>query len=150
MKLKKLLEKKSKVLIKINSNKSISEAVELLKKHKIGLLLVMNDDKKLVGLISERDILYKCMASEKDKSKSKISEIMTGKDDLIIGTSDDTLSYAMRVMINKKIRHLPIVNNENVIGLLSIGDLLKEILDESENEVKLLREYVTNPYGINL
>jgi len=69
---------------------------------------------------------------------------------LIIGTVDDTISYAMKVMTNHRIRHLPIVNKEKVIGLLSIGDIIKTVLEQSESEVKLLREYITNPYGINL
>jgi len=150
MKLSKLLEKKSREIFKIASNKSVFEAVQLLNVHKIGSLLVMSKNKKLEGIITERDILFKCLNNERDNKNTKISEIMTAKENLIIGTADDTLSYAMKVMINKKIRHLPIVDKENVIGLLSIGDVLKEVLDQSETEVKLLREYITNPYGINL
>lgn len=150
MKLSKLLEKKSREIFKIDSNKSVFEAVQLLNEHKIGSLLVMNQNKKLEGIITERDILFKCLNSERDNKSTKISEIMTPKENLIIGTADDTVSYAMKVMINKKIRHLPIVNKENVIGLISIGDILKEVIDQSETEVKLLREYITNPYGINL
>ncbi len=150
MKLSKLLEKKSNEIIKIESNKTVLDAIELLNTHGIGSLLVINEDKHLEGIITERDILYKCSTNPNDKSIIKISEVMTSKADLIIGTPDDKLSYAMRVMVNKRIRHLPILNNEKVVGLLSIGDLLKEVLEQSENEVKLLREYVKNPYGVNL
>ncbi|MEA3499480.1 MAG: CBS domain-containing protein [Candidatus Marinimicrobia bacterium] len=150
MKLSKLLENKTNEIIKIDSNKSVFEAIQLLNKHKIGSLLVMNENKKLEGIITERDILFKCLENERDNYKTKIAEVMTSKEKLIIGTADDKLSYAMRVMVSKKVRHLPIVDNENVIGLLSIGDILKEVLDQSETEVKLLREYVKNPYGINL
>ncbi len=150
MKLEKLLENKSNEIIKIDSAKTVYEAIHLLNKHKIGALLVMSVNKTLEGIITERDILFKCLESEKDNHETKISEVMTPKEKLIIGTIEDTLSYAMRVMVNKKIRHLPIVDNKNVIGMISIGDLIKEILEQSETEVKLLREYVKNPYGINL
>ncbi len=150
MKLKELLEHKSKEIIKIDSRKTVSEAIKLLNKHKIGSLLVMSENKKLEGIITERDILFKCLDNGKDNHKIKISEVMTSQENLIIGTADDTLSYAMRVMINKKIRHLPIIDKENLIGLVSIGDVMKEVLEQSEAEVKLLREYITNPYGINL
>ena len=150
MRLSKLLEKKTNKIIKIDSSKSVFEAIQLLNKHKIGSLLVMDKNKKLEGIITERDILFKCLENERDNHKAKISEIMTSKENLIIGTAADTLSYAMRVMVSKKIRHLPIIDKENVIGILSIGDILKEVLDQSESEVKLLREYVKNPYGINL
>ncbi|MEA2104536.1 MAG: CBS domain-containing protein [Candidatus Cloacimonadota bacterium] len=150
MKLSKLLEKKSNKIVKIDSGKTVFEAIQLLNENKIGSLLVMSENKKLEGIITERDILFKCLNNEHDNHKIKVAEVMTSNENLIIGTADDTLSYAMRVMINKRIRHLPIVDKENVIGLLSIGDVLKEVLDQSETEVKLLREYITNPYGINL
>lgn len=150
MKLSSLLKKKSSDIFKIDSQKSVFDAVQLLNKHKIGSLLVMNSEKKLEGIVTERDILFKCLNNEKDNKNTKVFEIMTQKENLIIGTVDDTLSYAMKVMINQRIRHLPIVDKENVLGLLSIGDVLKEILDQSESEVRMLREYITNPYGINL
>ena len=150
MKLSKLLESKSNEIIKIESDKTVLDAIELMNTHKIGSLLVINENKNLEGIITERDILYKCSTNPKDKSIIKISEVMTSKENIIIGTPNDTLSYAMRVMVNKRIRHLPILKNEKVVGLLSIGDLVKEVLEQSENEVKLLREYVRNPYGINL
>ncbi len=150
MKLNNLLQKKSSDLIKIAADKSVFDAVRLLNKHKIGSLLVMNPDKKLEGILTERDILFKCLNNDKDNKNTRVSEIMTPKDKLIIGTAEDTLFYAMKVMTKKRIRHLPIVDKEKVIGLVSIGDVIKAVLDQAENEVKLLREYITNPYGINL
>jgi len=150
MKLSSLLKNKSSDIFKIDSQKSVFEAVQMLNKHKIGSLLVMNDEKKLEGIVTERDILFKCLNNDADSKSIKVFDIMTPKENLIIGTVDDTLSYAMKVMINKRIRHLPIVDKEHVLGLLSIGDVLKEILDQSESEVRMLREYITNPYGINL
>lgn len=150
MKLINLLEKKGHEIVKIDGAKSVFEAIQLLNKQKIGSLLVMDADKKLAGIITERDILFKCLNSEKDNKHIRISEIMTPKEKLIIATAEDSLTYAMKVMINKRIRHLPIVDEKKVLGLLSIGDILKEVLDQSESEVKLLREYITNPYGINL
>jgi CBS domain-containing protein len=150
MKLINLLNTKSGEIFKINSKQSVYEAIQVLNEKKIGSLLVMDDDKKLAGIITERDILTKCLNPEKNNKDVKISEIMTTKDHLIIGTGDDTISYAMKVMINKRIRHLPIVDHEKVVGILSIGDILKKVLEESETEVKTLREYITNPYGINL
>ncbi|MBN2280323.1 MAG: CBS domain-containing protein [Candidatus Marinimicrobia bacterium] len=150
MKISSLLEKKGSELFKIDSRQSVFDAIQLLNQKKIGSLLVMNDEKKLEGIITERDILNKCLVVDKNSKETKVFEIMTTKEDLIIGTADDTVSYAMKVMTNRRIRHLPIVDHEKVIGLVSIGDILKKILEESETEVKLLREYITNPYGINL
>lgn len=150
MKLGELVKNKAGKIYKIDSDQSVFTAVELLNKHKIGSLLVMDDKQKLAGIITERDILFKCANSIKDNKNIRVPEIMTHQEQLIIGTINDTLSYAMQVMTNKKIRHLPIVNQERVIGIVSIGDVLKEVLEQSESEIRLLREYITNPYGINL
>ena len=75
---------------------------------------------------------------------------MTPREKLIIGTATDTVSYVMHVMTNRKIRHLPIYDGEKLSGLISIGDVIKTIMDQSEAEVKLLKEYIKNPYGINI
>src|SRR6056297_2071674 len=131
MKLGKLLKQKENILYKIDADKSVFDAVALLNNHKIGSLLVMNSDKKLEGILTERDILYKCLNSTKNNKETKVADIMTPKEKLIIGTVDDTISYAMKVMTNHRIRHLPIVNKEKVIGLLSIGDIIKTVLEQS-------------------
>lgn len=150
MKLSKLLEKKSGDIVTIDSNKTIADAIELLIKHNFGCLLVTDKKKKLEGIITERDILFKCSHDGIDKHKLKIADVMTAKENLIVGTADDTLSYAMKVMINHRVRHLPLIDDTKLIGLLSIGDILKEVLDQSESEVKLLKNFITNPYGINI
>ncbi len=150
MKLSKLLEKKGSEVFKIDSNKTVFDALKLLADRNIGSLLVFSESKKLEGIITERDILYKCSKKSKETDQIKVKEIMTTLDNIIIGTAEDTISYAMRTMTSKRIRHLPIIENNKVIGLLSIGDILKEVLDQSESEVKLLREYISNPYGINI
>lgn len=85
-----------------------------------------------------------------NNDETLVSEVMTPRDKLIIGTAKDTVSYVMHVMTNKKIRHLPIYDNESIVGIISIGDVIKTIMDQSEEEVKLLKEHIKNPYGINI
>ena len=74
---------------------------------------------------------------------------MTPREKLIIGTDKDTVSYVMHVMTDKKIRHLPIYDGEKLVGLISIGDVIKTVMDQSEAEVHMLKEHIKNPYGIN-
>ncbi len=151
MKLKELLEKKSNIIYKIEEDKVVVDAIQLFNEHLIGSLLVIDSKHNLIGIITEKDILYKCHERDiHDNRNTKVSEIMTSLDKLIIGAGDDTILYAMKVMTNKRIRHLPIMDKDDLLGVLSIGDIIKTIMEQSESEVKLLREYVRNPYGINL
>ncbi len=151
MKLKELLDKKSNNIYKIEDDKVVVDAIQLFNKHSIGSLLVIDKEHNLIGILTEKDILYKCHERDiHDNRNTKVSEIMTTLDKVIIGAADDTILYAMQVMTNKRIRHLPIMSKNDILGVLSIGDIIKTVMEQSETEVKLLREYVKNPYGINL
>ena len=148
MKLTELLKnKQSAETFKIDVNSTAKEAVELFTKHRVGSLVVTDGSSKLQGIVTERDVLYKC---DGHPETMKIADIMTHKEDLIIATKDENLSYAMDVMINKRVRHLPIIDDGKLLGILSIGDVLKQVLEQSETEVKELREYIQDPYGINI
>ena len=153
MKLIELLEKKQNTEIyKINMNKTVRDAIEMFNKLRIGSLIVEDNNSKLQGIVTERDVLYKCDSYDGNPKDMKISDIMTPKEELFIATKDERLNYAMRVMTNKRVRHLPIIDEDEdrLLGILSIGDILKEVFEESEAEVKVLREYIKNPYGINI
>lgn len=150
MKAKEILEKKGNKVFKINEKKSAEEAVNELRKNHIGSLLVLDEDEQLTGIISERDILYKCHERGGDHKKTPVKELYTPLDKIIIGTPDDTTTYLMRVMTEKKIRHIPILEKEKIVGIISIGDVIKTMLEESEAEAHLLREFVQNPYGITI
>ncbi|MCD6116798.1 CBS domain-containing protein [bacterium] len=151
MKLTELLKKKQNTEVyKINMNKTVRDAVEMFNKLRIGSLVVEDDNSKLQGIVTERDVLYKCDSYDGNPKDMKISDIMTPKEELFIATKDERLNYAMRVMTNKRVRHLPVIDEDQLLGILSIGDILKEVLEESEAEVKVLREYIKNPYGINI
>ena len=148
MKLTELLKnKQSSETFKIDINSTAKEAVKLFSECRVGSLVVTDGSSKLQGIVTERDVLYKC---DGHPETMKIADIMTNKEDLIIATKDENLSYAMDVMINKRVRHLPIIDDGKLLGMLSIGDILKQVLEQSESEVKELREYIKNPYGINI
>jgi len=135
-------------IIKIDHNKNVRNVIEMLNEYRIGSLLVVKDG-KLDGIVTERDVLYKCLNNQK-KDETLVSAIMTSKEDLIIATKSDSITYAMKTMLNNKIRHLPVIEDDKVLGIISMKDILQIILQESEKEVKLLREHIKNPYGVNL
>jgi CBS domain-containing protein len=147
-----ILEKKGKVVFTINENEVIYNAVKKFNDYKIGSLLVVNDEENLVGIITERDVLYKCYDSDElmINSKVKVKERMTSSEDLIVGKITDTATSIMNTMLNQKIRHIPILDGEVIVGIISIGDALKGALDARESEAKMLREHIKNPFGVHI
>lgn len=145
-----ILKQKKNEIYTIQSGSKICEAIDELNNKKIGALLVTDENDKIAGILTERDILTKACRKQVNNEEIIVSEVMTPRDKLIIGTASDTVSYVMNVMTNKKIRHLPIYDNETIVGIISVGDVINTIMDKSEEEVKLLKEHIKNPYGINI
>jgi len=148
MKLKDVINQKSSELYTVDVKAKVKEAVNLLNEKHIGVLLVVDTNGDLYGLISERDILSKCIDASKGLDKIKVSDVMTPAEKIVIGSPEDTLDYAMNVMTQDKHRHLPIMENDKLLGIISIGDVVKSILEEQTKETELLREYIKNPYGV--
>ncbi|RMF67574.1 MAG: CBS domain-containing protein [Calditrichaeota bacterium] len=124
----------------INQHKTIHEAIKQLVAHNIGALLVLDDAGKLVGIISERDILRESAERDHLLRKSKVESIMTK--DLIIGLPDDEVEYALGVMTKNRIRHMPVLDNDELVSIVSIGDLVKAQLTEREYENRYLQQYM--------
>ena len=122
-------------VISINENDTIYDAIKLLSKNKIGALPVINNQKKLCGIVSERDIIHAISENKKIKfSLSHINSIMTSK---VITCNKDTQSNVlMKIMTTNKIRHIPILEKNLLIGIVSIGDVVKRLLEKFiiENE----------------
>ncbi|MCK4654908.1 MAG: CBS domain-containing protein [Candidatus Cloacimonetes bacterium] len=133
----------------IKPDETIKNAVDILNKNRIGSLIVMDDNEKIYGILSERDILIKLAETnvEDDIHNTAVREVMTKKEKLIVGNPDDTLEYLMNVMLENKIRHMPIVDeNGKLKCLISIRDIIKFLLKESKQKVKYLRDYVQGKY----
>ena len=135
----------------VHENTSAYDAIARLDELKVGSLLVINNEDEIVGILSERDILYKCYNSGIALTEQKIENLMTPKDQLIIGKPDDNTQYLRNLMTEKRIRHIPIVDESNsLVGIVSSGDIIKNELELTENEAKLMREHIKNPFGIHL
>jgi len=136
MKITRVLAAKGKEIIKILPNQTIREAAARLAEHNIGALVVVEPDNKPVGIISERDIV-RHLVDKADLLSQPVSSIMTK--DLITGLPDDDLKIVAGTMTEKRIRHLPILENEQLVGIVSIGDLVKAQRDQYEGEVDTLQ-----------
>ena len=147
-----ILDQKRKVVYTINENERVYNAVKKMHEYKIGSLLVVNNEENLVGIITERDILYKCYRSDEAMTKSnvKVKDRMTSSENLFVGKIDDTATSIMNIMVSKNIRHIPILDGETIVGIISVGDALKGALDARELEAKMLREHIKNPFGVHI
>ena len=137
MKIKDLLKTKDlkyRSAVTVGSDEAISVAIQKMVEHDRGSLPVCNDIGELLGIISERDIVRKCLAYGDAFSNIKVHDIMTRQ--VVIGTPEDDLNYAISVMKQKRIRHLPVVEYGRVIGMISMRDLLGVQLEEIEAEIR--------------
>jgi len=138
-----LLKKGNKIHL-ISPNQKIFEALQLMADKDVGALLVL-DGESLVGIISERDYARKVALEGKSSKESLVSEIMSSK--IIYVKVDRTTEECMALMINKKVRHLPVYEESKLVGVISIGDVVNAIIDEKEFEIDQLVRYITGSRG---
>jgi len=144
MLVKELLKNKNRGVITATSSMSIPDAMDLLISHQISCLPVLDEEGILTGIVSDRDIFR---AVHKDKvgfKKLKVGDLMTRE--LMVGVPDDDIQYIGGVMTQNHIRHIPIVEKNNIVGLISIGDVVKAHIDSIEVENRYLRTYITGNY----
>jgi len=142
MKLKEVLDQKASGVLSIDVSKSMQAAVQKMYDKRVGALLVESETGEPVGILSERDVLRFYAEQLGEADQVKVSEVMT--QDFFVETLDSTTEHAESVMTEKRVRHLPVVNDGKIVGLISIGDLVKVKLDETVAEAKYLRDYIAS------
>ncbi len=140
MKLKDIVLAKGATVFSINPEKSVKDAIDMMVQYNIGALLVL-DDGRPVGIFSERDTLRVVVASPDRLAEIHIADVMTRE--LIICQLDDDVEDAMTVMTEKHIRHLPVLSDDHVAGMVSIGDLVKSQHEEKTVTIRYLKDYIT-------
>jgi CBS domain-containing protein len=140
MKAKEILEKKGTHVWTISENSTIKEVLGLLVNHNIGAAVVLDDRGGISGIISERDIARECYRNSENIEQTRVSAVMTKK--LIVAAPEDELDYLMGVMTNNRIRHVPIVARGKLEGIISIGDVVKAQLRDTQYENRYLRDYM--------
>ncbi|MDO9392955.1 MAG: CBS domain-containing protein, partial [Methylotenera sp.] len=132
--------KKHKEVISIAPHRPVFDALVVLAEYRIGALVVLEGD-KLVGIFSERDYAREIVLKGKSSKTTPISEVMSTS--ITTTKPSDTVEQAMSIMSEKRIRHLPVLEDGKVIGMLSIGDLVKETIDYQQRLIKQLESYIT-------
>ncbi|MDH3630249.1 MAG: CBS domain-containing protein [Gammaproteobacteria bacterium] len=142
MKLAELIRGKSHEIVKIRSDKNIAEAAIALTEYKIGALLVEDQDGTIAGILSERDIVGGMAPHGADLHDVAVSELMTTN--VIRCSPNDSVNEAMAMMTDRRIRHLPVFEGDELVGFISIGDLVKCRIMEVQSEAEALRQYIAS------
>ena len=137
-----ILRTKSSVIFSVSPDTFVYNALELMFEKNVSGVVVMEND-ELVGIFTERDYARKVILQGKASKETLISEIMTG--DLITVSPDTTIDDCMRLMTNRFIRHLPVVDNGKLVGIISIGDVVRYIIDEQKFIIENMEHYITGP-----
>ena len=144
MRLQDILAVKGTTVFTTLPDVSLAEAVRQMVEHNVGSMLVCQRDatlgERLVGIITERDMLRYFATGVRDLTQSTVAEVMTGK--LITARPTDSVTDLMGVMTTHRIRHVPVMNGERLVGMVSIGDLLKAQHDHLVAENQFMRDYI--------
>ncbi len=141
MKLQEILSAKGSKVHSIPADATLQDAVQELTRNRVGSLVVRDHAHRLAGIITERDILHASVAGSRPLSEVKVAEAMSTE--LITGSVDDDVEDVMGLMTTRRIRHLPIVSQGNLVGIISIGDVVKAQHDRLALENQCLKDYIT-------
>lgn len=139
--IKDLIAEKGREIYSVTPQQSVLNAVKMLDERHVGALLVMEGE-RLSGVVSERDVARKVILQEKPASEVAVREIMTER--VVCARSSLTIQEGMAIMTDKRIRHLPVVENDRVIAVVSIGDLVKALIEEQKFLIEQLESYITS------
>jgi len=144
MKVVDILNEKGTDVVSVKTTEMVCDAMKLMNSHKIGSVIVEEEDGTIAGIMTERDVL--CCHREEDVTQKKVSEIMTPADKLIVASMADNIQYVMAKMTENRIKHMPILKKDKLVGIISIGDVVKALLDRSQQETKRLQDYIAGKY----
>jgi len=141
-----VLEKKpSKIVYTIGENQKVFDAINKMEANNIGALLVSNENKNLIGIISERDYLTKVALKGRRSNRLIVKEIMS--DNITTVPMNVTVRECLNIMTEKRFRHLPVVDSQNYIkGVVSIGDLVKSVIEQQDQTIYFQKRYISDLY----
>ena len=140
-----LLRNKSRNIFSIGPDATVFEAIQTMSDKQVGALVVLSAG-TLLGILSERDYARKVILKGKSSHLTKVREIMT--EPVLYVTPEKTIDHCMRLMTGRRVRHLPVLEGDNVIGMVSIGDLVNWIISSQEHTIHHLHNYIAGNYPV--
>jgi CBS domain-containing protein len=137
--LKHLLQRKAQAIYSIEPDDPVLEAIQQMAEHSVGALLVIKGN-ELVGIVSERDYARKVILLGRSSSETPVWQIMSAP--VLTVRPDQTVQECMQLMTDRRVRHLPVVEDGQVVGVLSIGDLVRAVLEEQQRTISELESYI--------
>lgn len=141
---KKIVDQKSNIIFSVRSTDPVESALKIMRDFRVRAILVI-DDQQLKGIVSQGDCAIKVLLPRNDPSVVAVSSIMTANP--LTVTLTNSLEECMAIMVHKHIRHLPVVENSQVVGVISVGDLVKHIIELQGNQIKFLEAYIKGHGG---
>ncbi|MCP3671585.1 MAG: CBS domain-containing protein [Gammaproteobacteria bacterium] len=141
IKVKDIIANKGSKIWSVGLDETVLEALELMAEKEIGALLVTDGD-RIKGLFSERDYARKVILKGRSSQNTNISKVMTNQ--VICISPEHSAEQCMALMTEKHIRHLPVMDNDRLLGLVSIGDLVKSIISDQQSTIEVLEKYITS------
>jgi CBS domain-containing protein len=135
------LEQNKRTVWTLSSNNTVRQALQLMADKNIGAIVIKDQD-KLIGIFSERDYARKVVLKGKNSTDTKLAEVMSKE--VITISSDMQIDACMQLMTDKRVRHLPVVDNGKSIGIISIGDVVRLMIDEQKYLIDELKKYISN------
>lgn len=144
MKIDDILRRKGSDVVTVEPEVSILDAIRVLVQHNIGAVVVVGED-QILGILTERDVLRLGAEAPTDLESRAVADVMTTE--LVIGVPGDAIEYVAAIMTENRIRHLPVVEEGSLVGILSIGDVVNAIRGQIEVENRYLRSYIDGTYA---
>ena len=138
--IRELLDEKGRQVWSIASTVSVYDALALMAEKNIGAVTV-TDDERLVGIFSERDFTRDVVLQGRAAKETRVSEVMTGRP--VCVAPEQTVEECLALMTDKRVRHLPVVEQDSVVGLVSIGDAVKAVISEQQFTIEQLEQYIS-------
>jgi len=134
-----LLDRKGRAIFSIGPDEPVLEAIRLMAEHTVGALLVMKGE-ELVGIVSERDYARKVILKGRSSADTPVAQIMSSP--VVTVSMNNSVQECMQMMTARRIRHLPVVEGKKVVGIISIGDLVKAVMEEQQQTIEQLESYI--------
>lgn len=138
-----IIDRKGGMVLSVDQGDSVFDAIRLMADVNVGAVLVKKGN-EISGIFTERDYLQKIALNSRSSKDTLVSEVMSTP--VITASPNDSVQECMETMTNCRCRHLPVVDGEELLGIVSIGDLVKKLLEEKESEVQQLSHYIAGSY----